>query len=478
MRRILFLLCALVAVPAAAQPAGYIETFDVTWTRYDAGANDRPTIVTADAIYPNASGVCFLLNGSSDPEPARCDATGPRDNSQFHMYPDFDIQATDRFTAYWTDLNGDQWFSTVQAKCVGDGCAPEVPEHACIVVGQDNATAIIVSAFVDGRMLGPDDRISVWTPEGVCAGERAALQYPFTIPLWSDNTVTPEKDGFAHNDSIAFKVYNDVTKRTLEGNAVAVTVTDCDGGVCSPELLFGIDRLYAIGQIAAQDGADPQDSIQTAIDWSPIGYGSYAPIATIADEFYPNPFGVSFYIDGVLNNVDRTGPRDETDPSRTWQVWPPRNFQPGSELMATWRDYQGQRRWASVEPSCQGAECDPGETYYIELAAGDTLRFDSDMILSDTYYVFAGPPVTLPGDTTVVVERWFQGTRTTQTAGSGYEVYDKLNDVIVDSHNQWNTAQNTASEYLRGHPEIPSDSLVIRLSSEWRVNRTTPQKEQ
>ena len=61
-------------------------------------------------MYPNSSGVQFLVGGEVDDRcscrPGGFDATGPQEESKYHIYPDITLSAGDVIEARWTDRSG------------------------------------------------------------------------------------------------------------------------------------------------------------------------------------------------------------------------------------------------------------------------------------------------------------------------------------------------------------------------------------
>ncbi len=81
-----------------------------TWLDAATGSSRQPTVVIDSAVYPNSSGVQFLINGEIDERhsarPGGFDATGPQEDSKYHVYPDVALSAGDVIEAKWTDRGG------------------------------------------------------------------------------------------------------------------------------------------------------------------------------------------------------------------------------------------------------------------------------------------------------------------------------------------------------------------------------------
>lgn len=95
--------------PPAAPPAA--PTVLADWSDVAAGPGRLPTTTIRDEVYPDARGVQFRINGAVDDRkpaarPNGWDATGPRDNSTFHVYPAVRLAPGDSLEARWTDRSG------------------------------------------------------------------------------------------------------------------------------------------------------------------------------------------------------------------------------------------------------------------------------------------------------------------------------------------------------------------------------------
>lgn len=84
---------------------------EAVWRDISPGSGREPTIIIEDADYPDRAGVRFFINGrvderNSNARPDGFDATGPREDSQYHVYPGITLNRGDVVTARWTDRNG------------------------------------------------------------------------------------------------------------------------------------------------------------------------------------------------------------------------------------------------------------------------------------------------------------------------------------------------------------------------------------
>src|SRR6056297_35785 len=92
------------------------EPATVQWNGTEPGRNRLPVVLIDDSIYPDAHGVQFFLDGESDDRNSKArpdgwDATGPRDDSEFHFYPGLTLTGGERLEARWTDESGDPYRS-------------------------------------------------------------------------------------------------------------------------------------------------------------------------------------------------------------------------------------------------------------------------------------------------------------------------------------------------------------------------------
>ena len=112
------------APTAAPTIGGTAPASKVTWSQISAGGGREPQIVIDGSIYPKSAatnqsqtGVRFFYNGEPDARhanrPNGWDATGPREGSQFHMYPALTLRSGDVIEARWVDLSNRSWTSRV-----------------------------------------------------------------------------------------------------------------------------------------------------------------------------------------------------------------------------------------------------------------------------------------------------------------------------------------------------------------------------
>jgi hypothetical protein len=87
------------------------DSASAVWSMVEPGVKVMPTLTIADSIYPDAAGVQFLVNGKPDDRypkvrPDGFDATGPQDESTFHVYPSLTPKDGTVLEARWTDRSG------------------------------------------------------------------------------------------------------------------------------------------------------------------------------------------------------------------------------------------------------------------------------------------------------------------------------------------------------------------------------------
>lgn len=87
----------------------------------------------------------------------------------------------------------------------GTPAAAESHFADCTAQTGSNATVIIPAAVTDDLEQG--DEIAAFTPEGACAGVAVWDGESLALALWEDDPTTPEKEGFAEGEAIAFRVW-------------------------------------------------------------------------------------------------------------------------------------------------------------------------------------------------------------------------------------------------------------------------------
>ena len=106
------------------------------WSDVAPGVKSLPTLTIDDSIYPDKSGVQFLIDGTPDDRypkvrPDGFDATGPQDASTFHVYPSLVPADGSVLKARWTDRNGN---AHVSEHVVGTDAAADAPFPAAGLV--------------------------------------------------------------------------------------------------------------------------------------------------------------------------------------------------------------------------------------------------------------------------------------------------------------------------------------------------------
>ena len=240
------------------------------------------------------------------------------------------------------------------------------------------AVAIVQDAQINGSPMSANDAVSVWTDAGKCVGKKHPESIPFAIPIWAKGDYS---DGAEQGERLSYRVYDDASNRVLSDVNVTMPavadVPECAGAPCVQSTQFTADVVYVISSLNATrpPGVPLPDSIETNAVWSRFGEGSYAPVITIPDEFYPDAQGVCFYVRDELIRCDETGPREAT-PSKQYEVYPAQNLGAGDEVVAVWFDQAGVKRWNRLTIYCQGVECDTEEIVRdIVIAVGDTVEY-------------------------------------------------------------------------------------------------------
>lgn len=135
----------------------------------------------------------------------------------------------------------------------------------CVSLTGSNANVIVPASIdprVDGDSLAPGDEIALFTPEGLCAGVITWNAGNGSITAWGENTITPEKDGFAVGDTILFRVWDASAGR--EARNVAV-------GYSAAQPFYRIEGTYNENAIYALSSFDaltdpPSPAIPPLVD--------------------------------------------------------------------------------------------------------------------------------------------------------------------------------------------------------------------
>ncbi|MBM3325473.1 MAG: choice-of-anchor D domain-containing protein, partial [Calditrichaeota bacterium] len=73
----------------------------------------------------------------------------------------------------------------------------------------NNMSLMIESADIDGRSLGMQDQIGVFTTDGLCAGVVVIEQFPVGLAAWGDDPSTQDiVDGFIAGEAMTFRVWD------------------------------------------------------------------------------------------------------------------------------------------------------------------------------------------------------------------------------------------------------------------------------
>lgn len=169
-----------------------------------------------------------------------------------------------------------------------------------------NATAVLTEftgLFILNRpghldRLNPGDEIAAFTPEGLCVGKRIWNGETMAFTMWADDPLTPEKDGYAPDDPIIFRVWN--ASRRTELSSIYVKYRDgfdtsgqfATDAIYLPRLVYfypsgsmgGTSREALVA--AAQSAEKPT----TASPASRSASQPAVPDVFALDANYPNPF--------------------------------------------------------------------------------------------------------------------------------------------------------------------------------------------
>jgi hypothetical protein len=398
--RLLWLVTGLLITVASAisVTAGARSSRLAVWIDVAPYSYGLPQITIDPSIYPDARGVQFLVNGLVDDQsPARpngYDATGPADNSTFHVFPKRRVRSGDILEARWTDRSGSAW--THRHVAGDDTYTPPTPTPPNTVTW----TKVIPDKYAMpevtiGQAIYPDSR-------GV----------QFFVNGSVDERSTARPDGYdatGPSDGSAFHIYPSL--RLREGDLVEARWTDREGVVWRHQHVVGqgFDSLMMIS--AAVTAAAPTTAPATTapattapattapattapattapattapattapattapattapattapattapattapptelsglVWWSSVDPGSSGwPAITIDETVYPDTRGVQFLVNGVVdersptvrpNGYDATGPADGS----VFHIYPTLTLSTGDVLEARWTDRSG-----------------------------------------------------------------------------------------------------------------------------------------
>ena len=334
------------------------------------------------------------------------------------------------------------------------------PTADCLFAGEYNSTVVVLGGTINGKPIEPGDTVSAWY-EDRCAGQKEVPSVPFAVSVAQDGDLGAEPGQPFH-----LAVTDGNSGEFFIGSSVVVTRAACSDfnhsqDVCTDLDTFMPDLVYVVRGIDA--GNAPVDSVETAAVWSQFGEGSYNPVITIPDEYYPDVNGVCFWYNDNFNRCDETGPRDPDPPSRVFQMYTEDGFDlvVGDELRAVWTSLDGVRRWSGQTVHCQGPECDGQQIHYVQVAHGDTTGgYDADLIGNDRYYFWSLPvepaaPETVYVDREVPVDEGFFVPSYVAQGGGTYTVYAVSapgDTLIVDTHTTERKSAETAAGYKFRNP--------------------------
>ncbi len=164
------------------------------------------------SVYPNSSGVQFLINGKVDERhsarPGGFDATGPQEDSKYHIYPDVALSAGDVLGARWVDRSGVSRSSTYVVPQTSTTTPTKLPDPGPSVSGD----------FPNTTNTGVPDGTALSTYTGPCT-------------ITADNTVIDAK---VVNCGLTIRATNVTVSRSIVNGALygredaSFTVKDSD----------------------------------------------------------------------------------------------------------------------------------------------------------------------------------------------------------------------------------------------------------
>lgn len=151
-----------------------------------------------------------------------------------------------------------------------DTCISQTGGNASVVLPTSASVTVTLGAGTT-EPIEIGDEIAVFTPEGLCAGTLTWLDDAAALALWEDDPATPDKDGFAPGDPLAFRLWDLST-----GQEVALAMTEYDP-LFEDSGTFVPDAIYLLTELAFGEGAVSGEDDEPAL-------------AFALDPNYPNPF--------------------------------------------------------------------------------------------------------------------------------------------------------------------------------------------
>ncbi len=222
------------------------------------------------SVYPNSSGVQFLINGKVDERhsarPGGFDATGPQEDSKYHIYPDVALSPGDVLGARWVDRSGVSRSSTYVVPQTSTTTPTKLPDPGPSVSGD----------FPNATNTGVPDGTALSTYTGPCT-------------ITADNTVIDAK---VVNCGLRIQASNVTISRSIVNGALygkegtSVTVTDSElvlpvGGdtviahsnftVLRSEIRGGRRGVYCLHNCLVQDSWIHGQEIPANSNWHTSG---------------------------------------------------------------------------------------------------------------------------------------------------------------------------------------------------------------
>src|SRR6056297_1472478 len=357
-----------------------VETTEhAVWYDVVPGVRAQPTIVIDASVYPDERGVQFLVDGVPDDRnskvrPEGFDATGPEDDSDFHVYPSMTPADGSVLEARWTDRSGVEHVSRhlVGADLPADAplAEPAAAQWSGAEPGQNRLPVVLiddsiypdangVQFFLDGES---DDRSAKARPDGWDAtGPQDDSEFHFYPGLtltggerlearWTDESGSPYRTVLVVGAEPADQI--DPPATTAPATTAPATTAPETTAPETTAPATTAPETTAPATTAPETTAPATTAPAPAVlgSWSDVAVGDgRLPTVSVDDEVYPDGQGVQFRINGVVDERsssarpdgwDATGPRDGS----TFHIHPEVTLSSGDVLEARWTDGAGVAR--------------------------------------------------------------------------------------------------------------------------------------
>jgi len=147
-------------------------------------------------------------------------------------------------------------------------------------------------------MLNAGDEIAAFTPEALCVGKRVWNGETMAFTMWADDTLTPEKDGYAPGDPIIFRAWNASRRTELSSIYVEYREDFNTSGQFATDAIYLPRLVYfypsgsmgGVSREALVADARSAEKPTTATSASRSASQPAVPDAFTLDANYPNPF--------------------------------------------------------------------------------------------------------------------------------------------------------------------------------------------